>query len=389
MQLASMTIPYLLLVSFATTPLDGFGPEKIRELNLSPYHGVAVRLIHQYDATKYTLDDFQPHVSRLKMGSEKHIWPWMFFNRFIGYEEGHRAGSKDSSKPYFRNIKGMDLYNETGALQDFFDLWRISLQIARHLGSPGIVVDAEPYNNYSAYLVRYVSSAQGMPGDDVRSSLKAIGARLTDIVDEVYPEATLWFLFTAISARTITLKPVISWDYRAPAYIVMGMLERAAEKGSRLTLVAGGELAGYCFKNPDDLDQKIRERKKAFSYALEKYPNLRLGGTVAPWAEGSSRVGWMVNYLKCRESEFKNITDFRPVFELLMTSYDFMWIYAAGVAPYDPYDHDSASIYNPTLLEALLNAKIRRGKERGVECKGETLRYVLPIQRHESTAREE
>ena len=269
MQLASMTIPYLLLVSFATTPLDGFGPEKTRELNLSPYHGVAVRLIHQYDSNSYTLDHFQPYVAKLKMNSEKHIWPWIFFNRFIGYQEGHRAGSKDSSKPYFRNIKGMDLNNEAGALEDFFDLWRIGLQIAHQLGSPGIVVDGEPYNNYSAYLVRYVASERGTSGEDVRSKLKAIGSRLTDIVDEVYPEATLWFLFTGISARTVTLKPVLSWDYRAPAYIVMGMLERAAEKGSKFTLVAGGELAGYCFKNREDLDKKIRERKKAFSDALD------------------------------------------------------------------------------------------------------------------------
>ena len=128
MRLASMLIPYLLVVTLATTTLDDFGREKTHELNLSPYHGVVVPLIRQYDSKDYNLDAFQPYVAKVNMNSVKHIWPWIFFNRFVGYQEGYRAGSKDSSRPYFHNIKGMDLNDETG----------LELRWTRFLIRPGL-----------------------------------------------------------------------------------------------------------------------------------------------------------------------------------------------------------------------------------------------------------
>ncbi len=53
MKLFSSVLPYLLLVSFYSGQINNFGIEKIKAINESPYHGVAVALIGAYDTGKY------------------------------------------------------------------------------------------------------------------------------------------------------------------------------------------------------------------------------------------------------------------------------------------------------------------------------------------------
>ena len=72
----------------------------------------------------------------------------------------------------FNKIKGMDLWNETGALNDFFNIWKMSLKIAKELGSPGIFVDAEAYNNYKIYDIAYLSGLLGKSEIEVKQRLK-------------------------------------------------------------------------------------------------------------------------------------------------------------------------------------------------------------------------
>ncbi len=373
MKMVALMLPYLMLIGFYTPGMHFFSSAQIAEINKSPYHGVAVRFINQYDELKYAQKDFDLSISKIKKESTKQVWPWVFFNRFIGYKDDQRAGSKEADKPYFRKIHGLDLNNDAGALEDFLGIWRISLNVAKELGSPGIVVDPEPYNNYATYYVPYVADQLGTDNEQVRQKLKQLGGKLSDIVNETYPDAVLWFLFTDIWTQRKSITPVISWDFRMPAYIVMGMLDRAKEKNYRFRLVSGGEMWGYCFKNVDDLKDRISKRKKLFADLQTKYPNLQLGGTIAPWADAASRLTWMNTYPRCVESEFKKIEDFRPSLELLLTSYDYVWIYCAGAAPYDPYDQKTAAAYNPTLKDALLNVKSRTEMLRlGVETTGET-----------------
>jgi hypothetical protein len=45
--------------------------------------------------------------------------------------------------------------------------------------------------------------------------------------------------------------------------------------------------------------------------------------------------------------------DFVPLFRALFQQYRYVWIYAAKVAPYEPYDSVSASPYNRALRAAL------------------------------------
>jgi len=109
--------------------MNDFGSDKIQAINESPYHGVAVPVTGAYDTGKYIENNFEFAVNRFKKESKKNILPWIFFNRFIGYNDDGRSLSKVSNADYFRAIKGMDINNETGAFEDFLNIYRISLNL--------------------------------------------------------------------------------------------------------------------------------------------------------------------------------------------------------------------------------------------------------------------
>jgi hypothetical protein len=354
MKLLSVTLPYLLLVTFYTVNLKDFGTGKMAAIESSPYNGVAIPLIGAYDTGKYTSGDFASSVKRLKESNAKDVWPWVFLNRFIGSKEGGRTLSQDSGNAYFRAIKGMDIYNESGALGDFYEIWRMSLTIAKELGSPGIVVDPEAYNNYDMYRVSNISEETGVPETEVKKQLVRIGRELARIADETYPEATLWFLFTGLGTPLRSLNPLADKEYRSVTYIVEGMLEYTKEKASGLKIVSGGELSlGYCQRSLDDMKHRIRKRSIGFKHALASYPALRLGGTIAPWENSGSRKDGYFTRGECGKSKLKDLTDFEPLISYLSNTYQYVWIYAAMNVGYDPYEKNIASTYNDTLDASL------------------------------------
>lgn len=346
MKLFSLTLPYILLVTFYTGPLNDFGTRKLEALDGSPYEGVAVPLVKAYDTKRYKYEDFKGAVAKLKGADGTAVWPWVFFNRFVGYEEGGRAGSPESKHVYFSSIRGMDLYDEWGALGDFYDLWKTSLRIARDLGSPGIVADPETYNNYDAYKVSYVAEKTGKTKEEVKERLREIGRELGRIADETYPGATIWFLFTGLGNPMKTLNPFDEDDYRTVTYIIEGMLSHAAKNESALTVVSGGEVSlGYCSRSLGGLKSKVASRRKSFAKSLAAYPNLKLGGTIAPWNDSGARTGWMRTG-DCGSSELKTAGDFKPLIKQLAASYGYVWIYAAKAAGYNPYRRGEAGAWN-------------------------------------------
>ena len=346
MKLFSTVLPYLLLVSFYSGQINNFGIDKIKAINESPYNGVAVPLIGAYDTGKYDEKDFEPAVKLIKKESKKHTWPWVFFNRFIGYKEGERSLSPMAKTKYFQSIKGMDIYNESGALKDFENIWRMSLKIAKELRSPGIVIDPEAYNNYRNYQLSYLARQIHKPEEEIKKRLKEVGAELVEIAEKEYPEATLWFLFTGLGSP----------QYRTVTYIIQGMLERAKEKGSKLKFVSGGELMGYCYDSLDDLKETIKRRNESFSDIIATYPNLYLGGTIAPWNDVKLKKG---NFTKgkCGRSKLKTMEDFKPLIGQLLKSYGYVWIYAAKMVRYNPYSPDVSSTYNKTIGELISGSR--------------------------------
>lgn len=352
MKLYSIVLPYLLLVSFATPNLTSFDINRINIINQSPYQGVAVPLIDAYDINKYSLENFSQSVNRINGYSKKQVWPWVFFNRFIGSKAGEKSHSPLANVPYFQRIKGVDLDNQSGALDDFYKVWQTSLRIAKLLQVPGIVVDAEAYNNYQNFKVPHVAQQQGMSQTEVINGLRAIGAALADIVAQEYPEAILWFFFTGLNSPYPTLNPATK-EYRSVTYIIQGMLQRAKATQAKFTLVSGGEFSpGYCFKSLEDLQQSVARRNGRFLASLQEFPNLKLGATIAPWDRPEQKQDWLRGG-KCGQSTLKGINDFQPLISHLLRSYNYVWIYAASAAGYNPYNPTVFPVYNEVLGAAL------------------------------------
>lgn len=361
MKLYSTLIPYLLLVSFYTGQINKLDIEKIDVINKSPYAGVAVPLVGVYDTDKYKKENFEKSINVLKDKSKKHIWPWIFFNRFIGYEEGESSHDPHvlAGIQYFHNIKGMDIYNEVGALDDFYEIWRIALKAAKELGSPGILIDHEAYNDYKNYDLSHISKQLGKSEKEVKSRLKLIGAELVNITEKEYPKAILWFLSTDFGFSENYINPSIEDGYRTITYIILGMLQRARELKSELKFVEGGEISlgllGYCYLSLEDLEETTRKRKEQYKAMLATYPNFYLGGTIAPWDDIHSKKDWMTKG-KCGKSKLSNIKDFKPLYQHLFSCYQYVWIYAAKAANYNPYDANLSYKYN-TIIDEIINQK--------------------------------
>lgn len=347
-------LPYLVLVSFYTNQINDFGVDRIKAINESPYDGVAVPLIGAYDERNYSLDDLKKGIEQTKTNSKKHIWPWVFWNRAIGFDpvKGDAHAGHSADKPYFRKIKGMDIYNESGALDDFYQLFKNALTISKELGSPGIVVDMEAYNNYRANRISYLSVRLQMSEKELKTRLKTVGKELVDITDEIYPEATVWFLFTGLISPFRTVGLFDDAEYRSITYVIQGMLERAKYKGSKLGMVSGGELSlGYCYSSIDDIKKIVKERNEKFKQLLTDFPNLRIGGTIAPWDDVKMKQPGYFLRGNCAENNLKTMESFKPLIEHLLKSYQYVWIYAAGGTGYNPYIPNVASKYNHILKD--------------------------------------
>ena len=107
-----------------------------------------------------------------------------------------------------------------------------------------------------------------------------------------------------------------------------------------------------------DLEKKIELRAKGSAEFIAQYPNLRLGGVISPWKRADERKDWMLKD-GCVKSTLRNMADFQPLITRLLTTYDYVWIYAASAAPYNPYDEEIASVYNSSIGQALSKASRR------------------------------
>jgi hypothetical protein len=139
------------------------------------------------------------------------------------------------------------------------------------------------------------------------------------------------------------------------------MLDRANEKGMKLNFVSGGEVSlFYCHESVSDLKEAIGKRQKAFSGVLAAYPNLFLGGTLALWERQELKKDWLLKK-KCGSSGFKGIDDFGPAVRYMLQSYDYVWIYAAMSADYNPYEEAKSRKIN-LFLKNLINRAGRAGQ---------------------------
>jgi hypothetical protein len=230
--------PYLLLVTFYTKhSFLAIDDAWLTTINKTPYDGIAVMLTGAYntDLITATLENkINAKIKEIKQKTNKDIWPWIFFNRFIGGElkANRRKHMSSAAISHFGSIPGIDIYDQTGALSDFKHQFRMALRFSKKIGSPGIVVDPEAYNNYGVYNTKNLEKLMQQPSDIIQARLKTVGRELARIVKEEYPQAVLWFLFIKHGLST--------------TYITEGILDEALEKSIPLKIIEGGETnVGY------------------------------------------------------------------------------------------------------------------------------------------------
>ena len=349
-------LPYLLLVTFYTPPLTGLDATHLQAIAASPYQGVASPLTSAYEVAPVPTNGELAAVAGLvrQQLPDKHVWPWVFLNRIIGraaHAEGH-AHSGAPEHEYFTSIKGMDLWDETGALSDWLAIWRLALRLSDDLGAPGILVDLEAYNDYRAYDPVYLAERTGKPVEEVIARLKEIGADMAAAIEEEREGTVIWTLFSGLDRPRYG--PGNSTYFRSVGYLLLGMLEAAQEKSLPLTIVSGGEVGlGYYNDSLERLQAKISARQEQFGELLEEMAGrLQLGGTIALWHDPSLLTGWAAR-VAGDDPPFRSVDDFAPLVDELLASYRWVWIYAASAVGYDPYDAQVAAPYNRVLQEAL------------------------------------
>jgi hypothetical protein len=336
--------PYLLVVSFYTkkayTKIDD---DFIARINRTPYDGVAVFLDnHQALPRTIARSTLETTLSRVSRKSKKHIWPWIFFNRFVGgvplETKVHRA-LKPTVIKHFERIPGLDLDDTFGTLTTFKRDLRLALRIARETSVPGIVIDPEAYNNNKTGRVSNLAKVMHRSEKDIILDLKRIGAELARIVDAEYPRAVLWFL---------TGDPKLS-----TTYIIQGILDEASQRRFALTVVEGGEhTVGYVHQTVGSLSERISSQRATFSKWESMYRgSFALGGTISPTDDPNLRTGWIDRTYD--RSLVESIDDLEPMFRELFFTYDYVWIYAAIATKYNPFDQKLAEPYHRSLRSIL------------------------------------
>lgn len=347
---------YLMLV--AGNRANTVTPNQLALFNQSPYDGLAIRFLTQYDTTPPpSVEEMTATLLHLKKSGGKDYWPWVFLNRMVG-----RDPDLDSSygrEAYFTRIHGLDLQDTTGAQKDFLVIWRNSLRAANQAHVPGIVADFELYLNYKAYEPALLSKQIGKPVNETIELLHGLGVQLADEAAKEYPTGVLWFLFTDLGQLGWKVDGGVKY-YPTPAYIVLGLLDEIREKHYALRVISGGEVAlEYCSFSVDHLKRKIEGRARDFAPHLQKYQrSLELGGTMILWPDRASKTEFMAQGA-CEKSDAATVEDQEPYLELLFKTYRYNWIYGTHNSGYDPFNAATASRFNAVIERAKANAGSR------------------------------
>jgi hypothetical protein len=331
-------------------------PEQLTVFAQSPYDGLAVRFLAQYDTTPPpAAEEMTARLQELKKTNAKDYWPWVSLNRMVGRDPDFN--SPYGRDPYFARTSGLDLEGKSGAKKDFLQIWANSMRAARKAGMPGMVADLELYLNYKAYEPALLAKQIGKPVDETLQLLNRLGMQLADAAAQEYPDGTIWFLFTDLGQLGWKTEGTVKY-YPTPAYIVLGLLEEIRLKNYGLHVISGGEVGlEYCSFNLEHLKRKIDGRSRDFAPHLQRYPGiLELAGTMILWPERKSKTDFMAEG-GCGKSEAATVEEQEPYLELLFSTYRHNWIYGTHNSGYDPFNPATASRFNGAILRARAAAK--------------------------------
>jgi|GEM_PF-2320070 hypothetical protein len=352
-----------------------------KEVEGSPYDSFTIELVNKSNDSVPSFAELSGNLAAVKR-SGKFVWPRIYFNRLVGcceapaclatvdcknrealkacYKEksldtGYNCTdsgfycknvceSEKSLSDYYSRIKEegkyMDLWDQAGALSDFYKLLETSLKLARESGAPGIFIDHELYYNYRMNGINQIVKVNGGNTSDTIARLEEIGRKIADIVNDVYPDAVLLSTSADFSLKT--------GDYgRSTNYILEGILKRAKKKNYKLKLVEGGEKSIWYLHSALDapgvqgtmgaggLKQRLDEQEKNMKSYLEKYPkNFVLGGTHGLYLDWKDTKGnwndWATDMNGKGKLEVKKAADFGPLLEYLFKKREYVWFFSGA-----------------------------------------------------------
>ena len=348
---------YLLLVNTAIA--RQLKPQDIAEFDKSPYDGLAIAFHYNYDtAPVFSTDSMSAQLREWKKLTKKDLWPWVYLNRMLG--AGEAATNERVNVPYFHKIRGIDLEDKAGARSDFFHIWKRSLEIAKEVGSPGIVFDPEFYNDHKSYDPAEMSRETGKTLEQLVPLLEKLGADMADSAAEQYPNATLWFFFTGFTHKDFKIIDGKSY-YPTPVYLATGLLDQIRKRGYSLRVVSGGEGSiGYCHENLATFSEAINNRASAFAPVLKKYDGaLELAGTLTLWDAPTNKSGF-IGEGDCAKASASTVEDLQPYLELMMRTYRYNWIYGSTNGGYFAFDPQR----NSRIHGVISNARARTNSNR-------------------------
>lgn len=306
-------------------------------------------------------NDFLPYINIAKTSS-KQFWPRLYRNVL--------SQCDDPEKQCY-NITEVDIYNEAGVLEEYYSLIDLALRIARETNAGGIVIDPEDYSTLSGYGISSLAEAKNKTEQQIIDRCLEIGAEIADIINNQYPEAVIWYLFIRTMNTT-------------DSYIAQGLLARARDMNYQFTVIEGGEHnVWYPHVSLKDTRNKLNHQYEDFindgdGNLLDLYPNLRLGGCIAPWKDYSQDVPVGDNFYNSIE-QYKasggthttlTIDDFGDVFSHLFNARGYTWIYGVtrlsnAYNDFDPYlvnrVTDTAACYRNALAPCVNKAECDNG----------------------------
>jgi len=348
---------YTLLVTFSAWPLSETDASRINLINTLPYDGVALPLIGTYEESKsWCADSLRSLAEALRNRSRAHVWPWVFLNRIIAPRD--QTGPLDQ-KPGISHIKLIDLQDKHAAFSQFLTIFDQALNVARTLGSPGIFLDPEFYSAYNNNDIYYLAKNLGIEPQKAVEDLRSLGAHIADHIEAHYSDAIVWAAFTGMSVGHPALCASYPERWRTVTWIFDGMLGRAKDRRYSFKVVSGGEwFPGYCYTSFVDLIEGQAEAHRRIEPYLKKYPNLRLGATIAPWVDSKLRTGYFgtgsESSYKCRGSKLEKAEDFIPLLRNMMWHSKYLWIYGASGAGFLPFTKEGKRL-NDIIRKVIQN----------------------------------
>jgi hypothetical protein len=260
----------------------------------------------------------------------KDLWPWTVLDELI-------------------TASGIDVDDRDGGMTNWLTQWETALIKARDSGCPGIIVDSEPYSDYTMHDMATAAIKYGVTQEYLQGRLVAIGEQMIDIVNATYPGATIWNLWAIIDSS----RP---WPV---CYIHEGMLAGLVATESTSLFVSQWGIHYYATSLAAWEAEWNTNIYKAQVF-LAANPNYRLGAPITIWNDVETVTGWIKTWADANPTQpFCTLTDFHPVMDELKQKFDYIWVYNDANIGYNPFDAISAAPYS---------AAIQRIKARPCKC---------------------